>query len=675
VERLKRDNVWDYYQNIFHPFVTDVFTSFALRGLPVDLERLEDLREVYHFAHGHLLRRFQEKVELQARMLLMRRCQELMGMMPGLRLYQQLVTGASSHDWCQLAPPEHHEALRPFVAHFDGAAAFNPGSKPQMMRWLFDVMKLQPIKSTDQKEKGIRSMSWEKVLALPLDKQALYKPATDKQSLEILAQKTPILDELLDVLMVWNICKAFLKEPTIDEETGELTRENGIFYHICSDLTLRCRYGTTESSRPKANSPNILNLPSFVHRRIVHAIAKLFRELQLKGELPSQFERYLPPLKEHAQEPEEALIPSVRSGIRARPGWCLVESDLQTAEIRGLAYKSGDKNLIRLMTEDNPSFGMVRLEGKKYTARLYYEAPSICEIPLSEQDPKVLYGVWKDKRKLAEVTEDMLLRGKDGKLLHPKYDLHWSLAEMVYCKPRELLLDKIERKVGKVGNFKTSYGGGEASLDRSIEADTGKKPEPGTSKSVLDALYKRQPRAGDYLIELENIPREKGVYVAESGRKRRFHKHGALSQDSWRLTKSILSAQGREMRNWPMQESVSATVIRACNWMLEFERNSALRGYNIVALYDSVVTHCPIEERFIWAEAHALYIHLANSWNCDGRMLRYPIDTEFNVGWSDRPQKDLQARWDDPTFEPVPPRLLPVLGWLRGQTQKYSKTS
>jgi len=668
IHRLQMDGVWDYYQSIFHPFVTNVFTGFALHGLPMNEARMDELREVYQFAHAKLLAKFQLKVAAEARLKLMQKCQELFGLVAGTRLFKALDVpdsqGALANQ--QYVAEETRQTLLPFVKHLESSPSFNPWSKPQMVRWLFEVKGLTPIKSTDKKEKGIRAMSWDKVMALPPDKRADYTPATDKQTLQILSEGEPLVDELLDLTVTASICKAFLKEATIDDETGELTRENGLHYWLCSDGRVHAQLGTTETGRPRANRPNVLNWPSYVNKRISRAMCRLFRELKAAGELPPQFERYVP-----AEDKDEALVPSVRSCVMAVAEWCFVESDYQTAEIRALAFLSGDRNLIRLMTEPDASFGVVVVGGKKMGVRLYYESPTISGIPLADQDATLLMGVWKDGKKLQDVTADQLLRNDKGELVHPKHDLHWSLAEMVFCRPRELMLDKVHRQVGKTGNFKTAYGTSEASLDRGIEADTGRKPEPGTSKAILDALARRQPRATDFLLELENLPREKGCYVAASGRKRRFHRHPMmLSQDSWRMTKGLLSAMGREARNFPEQESVAATVSRAAIWLQKFGRDNGLEGYQIAVLYDSVVTHCPLYEREIWAMAHEYYMYLANCWQYDDRVLNYPIDTEFNVGWSERPPENVQAIWDDPKFAPTPPRLLPVLGWLRGQIAK-----
>jgi uracil-DNA glycosylase family 4 len=670
--RLKMDGVWDYYQKILHPFVSDVFTAFCLHGLPMDLEAMDDMREVYHFAHDQFLEEFRVKITQQARLKLLQKCQEMLGFMPGLKVFGLLVADHHEALTKLLEHPDlvedQQQTLLPFVKHLQGAPVFNPWSKPQMVRWLFEVLGLVPIKSTDQKEKGIRSMSWEKVLALPKDKQAEYKPATDQQTLQMLLDKEPLIDGLIDLTAIASICKAFLKEPTLDEETGEITREQGLHYHVCSDGAIRTRLGLTESSRPRSSSPNVLNLPSYVNGRIIEAMGRLFRKLHDEGRLPTQFERYLP-----AEGSDESPIKSVRSLIAARPGWCLPESDFRTAELRSLALQSGDSNMMKMMTESDRSFGLAKVGGKTMPVRLYYDAPAVNGIDKIDQVPEVLMSCWKDSRKLLDVLPDQLLVDEDGELLHPDHDLHWSLAEMVFCRPRELLVNKIHRRASKTANFSIVYDISSSTLERRIEVDTGKKPEPGTGQSLRDAWAKRYPRASDFLVELENIPREKGTYVAASGRKRRFHRHPVmLSQDSWRMTKGMFSAMGREMRNFPPQESVAATALRAAVWLQEFGRANNLEGYQIAVLYDSIVTHCPLRERHIWAAAHELYMFRANSWTYDGRVLKYPVDTEFNVGWSDRPPKDVQALWDSFEYEPVPPRLLPVLGWLRGQLRKHT---
>ena len=150
--------------------------------------------------------------------------------------------------------------LEPWLMHCAEAPNFNMQSKPQMLRWLFTAKGLVPVKTTDRKEAGIRAMPWEKVMELPEDRQKEYTPATDKQTLTILSQHSPILARLLELKDVENLCKAFLKEPQIDDETGEVTRENGLHYWLSPvDNKIHGYYGTTETGRPRAWKPNCLN--------------------------------------------------------------------------------------------------------------------------------------------------------------------------------------------------------------------------------------------------------------------------------------------------------------------------------------------------------------------------------------------------------------------------------
>lgn len=123
-------------------------------------------------------------------------------------------------------------------------------SKPQVVRWLFTCKGLTPIKSTDNKNTGVRAMPWEKVMELPPDRQKEYSPATDKQTLTILSEQAPILARLLELKDIENLCKAFLKEPQIDDETGEVTRENGLHYWLSPvDNRLHPFYSLTETGR------------------------------------------------------------------------------------------------------------------------------------------------------------------------------------------------------------------------------------------------------------------------------------------------------------------------------------------------------------------------------------------------------------------------------------------
>lgn len=665
MQKLLQQDLWKYYQEIFNPFVTDVFTNFSLVGLPMDIPKMDHLREMFTFARDKMNIRFQKIIAEEAEQLMLGYLQKLFGPDTGLIMMRQvkLYVDAGDHqegfnflkDVCGI---REIPTFEPIFYHYVDAPRFNIRATEQMRRWLFKVKGYTPVKSTNNKEKGLPSTDWSRILTYPPDRQKEFTPSVDKQTLQILSEQhsDQVLFRLLELNAVGNLCKAFLKEPDIDEETGEVTRENGLHFWVASDLRVHGQMSTTETGRPRSWKPNSLNWPSYVNERIMAGIKLLFEELLLSGELPEKYHMYVV-----GDKPKP--IPSIRSVVKPPPGWVLVESDYQTAEIRGLAFVSGDANMIRLVTEPDPSFG-IWSGNKKSLVRLYYDEST--GIKPEHRADEFLFAVQKEKKgPWVKISPSELVRKADGSLKHPKNDLHWSLAEMVHGKPREMLHEKRDRGAAKVGNFSSAYGATPATLERKIEADTGIKPEPGTGQRLLDALAKRQPDADAYLKRIETVPKHPGFIRAASGRLRRFIGHpDHILGFTGRERESVFNTAGREARNFEMQESVAATAAIAGTRILEMAIKQNLQGRPITILYDSVVTMCPLEERFIFTKAHTLYMHVSNGWAYHNRVLTYPIDNELNVGWSDRPSVDELKLLEDTTYHPTPEHLKPLEQWL-----------
>ncbi|MES2438557.1 MAG: uracil-DNA glycosylase family protein [Verrucomicrobiota bacterium] len=260
-DRLRAENQERYYYDLLQPFVTDMFTSFSLKGMPMDLQRMDELRQLYHFSKVELTKRFQLLVAQESWMLLGRRLREK-DMPRALEFVlecRQAVKLGQGYDLSEIAKRYYGGKwghIEAWLQHCSDAPRFNIQSKPQMLRWLFTCKGLTPVKTTDNKEKGLRSMPWDKVLELPEDRQKEFTPATDKQTLTILSEGVPILERLLELKDIENLCKAFLKEPTIDEKTGELTRENGLHYWVSEvDQRIHGFFGLTETGRPRAWKP------------------------------------------------------------------------------------------------------------------------------------------------------------------------------------------------------------------------------------------------------------------------------------------------------------------------------------------------------------------------------------------------------------------------------------
>jgi hypothetical protein len=108
---------------------------------------------------------------------------------------------------------------------------------------------------------------------------------------------------------------------------------------------------------------------------------------------------------------------------------------------------------------------------------------------------------------------------------------------------------------------------------------------------------------------------------------------------------------GREARNFPMQESVAATAARAGKWLLDTYIKLKLQAKPLIILYDSVVTLCPLEERFKVAQLHQLFMTDENTWEYHGRKMNYPIDTDFVYRWSAKPDKNDKKLLEDKTYK------------------------
>lgn len=688
---VKGRTLLDYYNEILNPFVTNVFTWFCINGMPIDRNRLDLMRELYNWAKGELQKDFRKSVEREAGTML-GEAMEKAGAGALLETVEELVA-AGDHG---SAEKVLHEAVMPdieagnttwswwsaLLKHYIIAPEFNIRSPDQMRNWLFKVKKYTPVKTTSQKENGMPSIDWEKVLSYPPSKQAKFTPAVDKVSIEIFSSRNndAVLRELLELNSVGNVCKAFLKEDDVDED-GNLVKENGIHYWVTSDDRLCLNHSTTETGRPRSWNPNVLNYPSWLHARLKAGMKRIIADRDAKGQLPDKFKPFL----------DASKIPTVRSIAMARPGWCIVEADYQTAEMRGLAWLSGDKEMQAQITEPDPNWAYVDPkyvpEGDDpgdYVVRLAF--PDYVTQP--EDKEKFIMTRAKDGKILERYTEDQLWRDENGKVKGPRYDFHWGTAERGMHKCREIMSKKKDRGAGKVLNFSSGYGGKPPSLKRKVDSDTGENIAITTVENMLQAIYDSHIVASRWLEMLEKAPKKTDRLVAASGRIRHLHTLGShvLRDDDNQFGMSAyevsrgLGALGRECRNYFMQESVGASASRACVDLVKFAldyRPYGLQGGPIVCLYDSVVVHCPVNERAIWQKALLLYMTLKVGWAYNDkwglRVLRYPSDCELNAGWSTAPEHDEAVLLHDASYEPTPENISWIEEALDAQIEFYTE--
>ncbi len=259
-ERMQLDDVWKFYENFVNPLVGNIFTHFAIHGLPVNKNKIDTLRDLYSYARVLLEKDFVEDIVTESKVILFR---ELAFFTPpdnpmAAHTVFHEILGCSAQErerateiFKNFVGPTKLQKALPVLEHYLDAPNFKIASSDQKSRWLFQVRRFRPIKSTNNKDKGRPSIPWdsvERILSKAPHLAHLYKPAADKQSIKMLGDETQdrMLIKLLDVMAVANVCKAFLKPAELDDE-GELVKENGLHYWIASDGKIHGMYSCTDT--------------------------------------------------------------------------------------------------------------------------------------------------------------------------------------------------------------------------------------------------------------------------------------------------------------------------------------------------------------------------------------------------------------------------------------------
>lgn len=216
--------------------------------------------------------------------------------------------------------------------------------------------------------------------------------------------------------------------------------------------------------RIRSWNPNVLNWPSWVHARLGAGMVRIIKERNEAGQLPDKFKKFA--------DTKAKAFPTIRSVMMAKPGWCIVEADYQTAEMRGLAYISGDAELIKLIEEPDDCFALVKpecipdgVDAEDCVVRIKF--PEYIKYP--EDRDKYLMTFTSGGAIKARFTEDQLLRDENGKIKSPKFDMHWGVLELARGQVREELDKKKDRGAGKVVNFCLTG-------DTLVLTDNGEKP-------------------------------------------------------------------------------------------------------------------------------------------------------------------------------------------------------
>jgi len=672
---LSWEGLLQYYRDFVLPFVTDGFYEMTDCGLLVDVEFLETMRLVFkrnvEVLEAEFSKRTHEDTILGFRTMMVSLGAREVNPNDPVILKERIILAESTfakidsllkaaimpanglidaskpsvieafktlEEFGELIPHASWERLKRCYKFMLASQTFNVDSTDHVRYWMFRVRNLEPIKAT--KKEGFQ-LAWSKVhpdekqqwdlVHDPTKNQTIYMPAADKQTIKIYSYHDPAVAQLQELKTTATIVKSFL---------GDNPSE-GVQKWVQSDGRIHANFALTETARPRAWSPNILNWPKSVTRPLEAA----FERVQ-KAHPKWTVEKH----GEFVEIDNKDRPTSLRSCIVAPPGWAIIDMDLKTAEVMALAYISGDENMIRVLTEQDYQFALSvekDAKGKSKVLRITYNENSP-----SERDPALI----------CPLTDPRLLRN-ERHFVHPRRDLHWEMAESVAERPREKLDERMMRDgVGKIGNFSIPYGTSTAALERLVEASIGRSPDPGTGQRMIDMWETRYPVAAEFQRSMERRIEDPGWWRSPSGRIRHFYfdnikqlfdvreleESKNMSRDEkWEESKRlfgskmrIMSHPAREARNFPCQELVAATTAHAILDFIAKRREMGLKARVGILLYDAVTVFAPLEELKVATELLKNCLTIWRPWTINGRTFNFEADVTHSLRWGMKPTKE-----------------------------------
>jgi uracil-DNA glycosylase family 4 len=350
---------------------------------------------------------------------------------------------------------------------------------------------------------------WSDLVARHLDKDAT--PGTGKLILSILAQENlNVADQInwiRDYRFTDQVLKSVLRHPRTDEEDNWVENEDGFLEYdaglaasIDCDGRVRTHiYPTAETGRWKHSRPNLANISK---------------------SRDDDYYRLLGGKKVEGKWVGSQYTHTLRSIIKATPGYALIEFDYIGAELEGMALMSGSK----LMQEH---CRRARLPDKGYNAK-------------GEKE-------------------------KGGKCPHPDYyDIHSNVAVMAFqlhCPPTKDGLESIGklhfRTLAKNVIFGIAYGRGAKAIALQAK-EQGVNVTPEDAQLVIDAIFAMYPELVPFFGSAKGRALTEKWLCHCFGRFRRFP------------TISDYKMEGefeRQAMNFPIQGMVASAVDRGMAYL------------------------------------------------------------------------------------------------------------
>ena len=416
-----------------------------------------------------------------------------------------------------------------------GMDDFNYNATAQVRALLFDKLKLTPIKTTKNKR-------WSNTFTtMTPETQKIQLPSTDKNTLEILQDKHPIVRMLLNTRRVGTMVKYFLKEDDTAEGEEIDEEDSGVASKIWPDGRIHPRFSQlSETARFKTSKPNCQNWP----KKAEGFMADIFGG---KDKVP----------------------PLIRTAIVPSAGHVLMESDYIQAELFVLAALSGDKVMWDALT--TPGRDM-----HDYTAIKSFKLTVLGPDGQPVEDGFLLSMAKQDIKAFEVFQKQLTYVYENGKRL-----------------TRSEFKDTI-RVSAKNLNFGIPYGRGSLDIARQIKGDTGDTRSIEEITGEVDIMmyaWKEEAYidAWKYMCSCAEAVESQHYIVNPWGRYRHFPQVHRSRND-------ILAGMQREAQNFPIQSTVADTCMLALYLMCEYRKRNNLHFKIVNQIHDAIMLEVPVNE-------------------------------------------------------------------------------
>lgn len=588
-ERLKEQNLEQLYYEEVLPVATDVGIELKASGLPMDVVRLEELTQTYNKRYESMRNDLKERMKADAfaRFIQAAGKVQLDVVLEATSLYANTISPDKFEEYIRAKVTAlQWSSLEPFVKHLkncsyapkvdqtydsdeagDDMGGFNINSPDHLEVFLFRVLGLTPLKST-----GKPSCSWSRVLMMPVDRQKTYRPSTDSQTLEILRDDDPLVQEIWRTKKVGNIIKSFLRKD--HQGLHKYIHTDGRLYYDISFLT--------ETGRGRTWSPNAQNWP-----KKADAVMK---EIFGKDNMP----------------------PSIRSCVIAPEGYVLLEADYIAAELFVAAYLSGDTNMIGALTSPDPNYVMVMRGNALMAVRestLKPEERGMVVIDDKGQPVRPKRDLhWEMAEEVANKIREALDKDKD----------RVAAKSGNFGIPYGMIARTFARKV----RAETGQPYSEEEAEKFIEGHKRKFPQ-------LHDYLEQQER-----IVYSEVGG--GVSTNAYGRKRRFYLGPEFCDLSEKQQSRLTGALGRESRNFPIQSYVGDSINVACVLFTRLRNHMKLQTKLLLILHDALLFLVPESEVETVKKLVATCMSDATVHNTLGGVFRLDTEIEIYKRWTEK---------------------------------------